>query len=77
MLDVVIAIVIHQADPLDEVVKRFMQTDAASAGVIRTVELLMLEEAAFWRLNESVQAKICAHVYTHWSSHPARLRYIR
>ena len=54
MLDVVIAIVIHQADPLDEVVKRFMQADAAPAGVIRSVELLMLEEAAFWRLNESI-----------------------
>ena len=54
MLDVVIAIVIHQADPLDEVVKRFMQTDAAPPGVIRIVELLMLKEAAFWRLNESI-----------------------
>ena len=54
-----------------------MQTDAAPAGVIRTVELLMLKEAAFWRLNESVQAKIRAHVYTHRSSHPARLSRIR
>ena len=54
MLDVVITIVIHQADPLEEVVQRFMQADAAPAGVIRSVELLMLEEAAFWRLNESI-----------------------
>ena len=60
VLDVYVAVVIHETDPLNEMVKSLVQSHTASARVIRFVELLVLEYSTFWTPYFCIEAQIGA-----------------
>ena len=78
ILNVLIAIVIHQTYPLSEVIKCLVQSHATPTRIIWFVELLVLVDATIGSLNEVIKSKIGPHVYSHWAPHEtARFRNIR